>query len=197
MMSVVIASASLTEKTRLELVQGDLTQETVDAIVNAANSKLLHGGGVAGAITRAGGPAIQAESEEWVRQHGRVSHAEPAFTGPGRLPCRYVIHAVGPIWGMGDEDRKLSQAITGSLRLADQLKLATLAIPPISTGIFGFPKDRGAAIFLNTFQDYFTATTGSGLTLVRLTILDQPTLSVFQAIWTRWIDQGKMRLTLT
>ena len=196
-MPVVVASTSLTDRTRLELVQGDLTHEKVDAVVNAANSRLLHGGGVAGAILRAGGQSIQAESDEWVRQHGPVSHAEPAYTGAGQLPCRFVIHAVGPIWGAGDEDNKLAQAVPGSLRLADRLKLVSIAIPPISTGIFGFPKDRGAAIFFNTIQVYFMDNPGSGLSLVRITILDQLTVSAFQAVWTRWLDQGKMRLTLT
>ena len=83
---------------RLEIVQGDITGETVDAIVNAANSHLQHGAGVAGAILRRGGYQIQQESLEWVRQHGPVTHAEPAYTSAGKLPCRYVIHAVGPVW---------------------------------------------------------------------------------------------------
>ena len=92
---------------RFELLQADLTQQTVDAIVNAANSSLEHGGGVAAAILRAGGPIIQTESRAWVRDHGPVEHAHPAYTRAGKMPCKWVIHAVGPIWGSQDEEAKL------------------------------------------------------------------------------------------
>ncbi len=187
----VIASKELPGGRTLDLVHGDLTREQVDAIVNAANDALAHGGGLAAAIVRAGGPTIQQESDAWVRQHGRVSHAEPAYTRAGRLPCRYVIHAVGPIWGEGDEDTKLAQAIAGSLRRADQLKLASIAIPPLSTGIFGFPKERAAPIFFHTIQNYFVENPESTLRLVRLIILDQPTLNVFEAAFQGWTDQGR------
>lgn len=81
----------------LQIVQGDITAELVDAIVNAANSDLEHGVGVAGAILRKGGPSIQVQSDQWVSAHGPVKHAEPAYTTAGNLPCRYVIHAVGPL----------------------------------------------------------------------------------------------------
>src|SRR5574340_23751 len=125
---------------RLQLVEGDITAEQVDAIVNAANSHLLHGGGLAGALVRHGGDVIQQESNAWVRAHGPVSHTRPAWTSAGRLPARYILHAVGPVWGEGDEDSKLSAAVQGSLSLADELGLVSLALPAISTGIFGFPK---------------------------------------------------------
>lgn len=167
----------------LQLVQGDLTQETVEAIVNAANSHLQHGGGVAGAIVRRGGMEIQRQSDAWVRQHGPVSHAEPAYTRAGSLPCKYVIHAVGPVWGEGDEDKKLAEAIAGSLRLADHLKLASIAFPAISTGIFGFPKERAARIIYQTIQDYFENNPASSLKQVRLTLFDQPTIQAFLQIW--------------
>ena len=111
---------------RLHLVQGDITQEQVDAIVNAANAHLIHGSGVAGAISRRGGPLIQAESDAWVQQHSPVKHAEPAYTHPGNLPCRYVIHGVGPVWGEGDEAAKLVMTITGSLKLAERLELTSI-----------------------------------------------------------------------
>ncbi len=122
-MNRVLLETNLTGGRTLQMVQGDLTQESVDAIVNAANSQLQHGGGVAGAIVRRGGPQIQAESEAWVREHGPVSHAKPAITRSGSLPCRYIIHAVGPVWGEGDEDAKLSAAIHGALAAADRLKI--------------------------------------------------------------------------
>ncbi|RPJ52035.1 MAG: macro domain-containing protein, partial [Chloroflexi bacterium] len=98
-MSSIHKTYALSPTTRLEIAQGNLTQELVDAIVNAANKHLAHGGGVAAAIAEAGGPSIQQESEAWVRKHGPVTNAEPAYTHAGKLPARYVIHAVGPVWG--------------------------------------------------------------------------------------------------
>ncbi len=183
LMNIIIQTIQWPSGQRLELVHGDLTEEHVDAMVNAANQHLAHGGGVAGAIVRKGGPIIQVESQAWVREHGLVSHAAPAFTRAGRLPCQYIIHAVGPVWGEGDEDQKLAAAVTGSLALADELKLASLAMPPISTGIFGFPKERAARIFLNTIADYFENHPQSGLQLIRFTIIDLETLRVFENAW--------------
>jgi O-acetyl-ADP-ribose deacetylase len=176
----------------LQIVDGDLTQESVDAIVNAANSQLQHGGGVAGAIVRLGGMEIQKQSDAWVRQHGLVSHAKPAYTGAGNLLCKYVIHAVGPVWGEGDEDAKLADAIAGSLRIADQLKLTSLAFPAISTGIFGFPKERAAHIITQTILHYFKNNPRSSLKEVRLTLFDQPTIQVFIRAWEvdGLVDQG-------
>ena len=182
-MNQVVKERQLATGQVLQVVQGDLTQESVDAIVNAANAHLQHGVGVAGAITQRGGPQIQAESDAWVRRHGPVAHDKPAYTGAGNLPCRYVIHAVGPIWGEGDEDTKLSAAIRGSLRLADQLSLASIALPAISTGVFGFPKKRAADVILRTIHDYFTDNPASGLKQVRLVLFDRPTVDSFFQVW--------------
>ena len=140
---------------RLQIVRGDLTEEQVDAIVNAANAHLQHGGGVAGAISRRGGPQIQDESNTWVRRFGPVPHARPAHTHAGNLPCRYVIHAVGPVWGSGDEDAKLAAAVQGSLQVAGQLGLISIAMPAISTGIFGFPMKRAARVMLQAVRSHF------------------------------------------
>jgi O-acetyl-ADP-ribose deacetylase (regulator of RNase III) len=167
----------------LQLVQGDLTTESVDAIVNAANSQLQHGGGVAGIIVRRGGRAIQAESDAWVREHGPVSHAKPAYTRAGILPCKYIIHAVGPVWGEGNEDGKLAAAISGSLSLADQLGLHSIAFPAISTGIFGFPKERAAGVIYSAVASYFAQHPSSDLMLVRLTLIDPPTIEAFLKAW--------------
>lgn len=171
---------------RLEIVHGDITAETVDAIVNAANSRLAHGGGVAGIISRKGGLDIQRESDAWVREHGQVSHEKPAFTGAGKLPCRIVIHAVGPIWGSGDEQAKLAAAVRGSLERAEELNLTSIALPAISTGIYGFPKDLAARIFFETIAEYYQEHPRSSLRLVRLTLYDQPTLTIFLAAFTDW-----------
>jgi O-acetyl-ADP-ribose deacetylase (regulator of RNase III) len=182
-MSQLIKETRLPGGQVLQIVRGDLTQEHVDAIVNAANSALQHGGGVAGAIVRRGGAEIQAESNAWVRQYGPVSHSEPAYTTGGLLPCRYVIHAVGPIWGEGDEDDKLAAAVTGSLRLADRLGLASIAFPAISTGIFGFPKERAAGLILGAIREYFQRQVHSGLKQVRLTLFDPETIKAFLHVW--------------
>jgi O-acetyl-ADP-ribose deacetylase (regulator of RNase III) len=172
----------------LQLVQGDITAERTDAIVNAANAYLRHGAGVAGAILRRGGAVIQQESEAWVQSHGPVSHAKPAWTSGGNLPCRFVIHAVGPVWsgnqkaGAGkDQDAELAAAVIGSLEMADTLRLASIALPAISTGIFGFPEERAAGVFYRSIQEYLDR--ASGLKLVRLVLLDDSTVTAFEKAW--------------
>lgn len=169
----------------LSLIHGDLTRQAVDAIVNAANERLAHGGGVAAAIVRRGGRVIQDESDAWVRQHGPVSHDSPAITGAGSLPSRFVIHAVGPVWGSGDEDRKLRAAVWGALRLADERGLDSLALPPISTGIFGFPKERAARIVFDACADFCARHPDSPLRDIRLVVIDQGTLDAFRAEFER------------
>jgi putative ATPase len=171
---------------RLQLVQGDITSEQVDAVVNAANARLAHGGGVAGAIVRAGGDAIQRESDAWVREHGPVPHAHPAWTSGGRLPARMVIHAVGPMWGEGGEDAKLAEAVRGTLSVAAQLGVQTVAMPALSTGIFGFPRHRAAGVILSTLEAGLAGRT-AGPKLVRLVLFDGPTIEAFVNTWNdRW-----------
>jgi O-acetyl-ADP-ribose deacetylase (regulator of RNase III) len=190
--SQLICAHTLASGQTLRLVHGDLTEERVDAIVNAANAQLVHGGGVAGAISHSGGPDIQAQSDAWVREHGLVTHERPALTGAGRLPCRYVIHAVGPVWGEGNEDANLRVAVTGSLALADELRLASLALPAISTGIFGFPKDRGARIIVDAILDFLSTQPQTSLQEIRITLIDQPSVLVFsQEFARRWPETGQ------
>jgi O-acetyl-ADP-ribose deacetylase len=181
-MNTLLVEKRLPTDQTIQIVQGDITTEEVDAIVNAANDRLQHGGGVAWAISKKGGASIQRESDIWIRQHGLVSHSHPAWTSGGQLPAKYVIHAVGPVWGDGDEDRKLSEAVTGSLQLADELKCSSIAMPAISTGIFGFPKERAARIIFSAIDDYF-AENDSNLTIVKITLFDQPTVDVFLKCW--------------
>jgi O-acetyl-ADP-ribose deacetylase (regulator of RNase III) len=182
-MNVILAEQILPSGHVVQLVEGDITTEQVDAIVNAANSYLQHGGGVAWIISKCGGPLIQQESDAWVRTHGPVSHDDPAYTSSGSLPCRYVIHAVGPVWGEGDEDRKLAAAVAGSLRRAEELNLTSITFPAISTGIFGFPKERAAGIIFTAIEDYFSKNHSSGIKLTRVILFDQPTLDAFSSIW--------------
>ena len=190
-MNVLIIEHSLPTNQIIQIVQGDITTEKVDAIVNAANEHLQHGGGVAWAISKKGGSVIQKESNDWIQKHGPVSHARPAWTSGGLLPAKYVIHAVGPVWGDGDEDNKLAFAVTGSLVLADELKCSSIALPAVSTGIFGFPKDRAAAIILFTIEKYFAeGNSNSGIKIVRLVLYDQPTVDVFVQTWyAKWADK--------
>jgi O-acetyl-ADP-ribose deacetylase (regulator of RNase III) len=188
-MNTVLSEHVLSTNQTIQIVQGDITTEAVDAIVNAANEHLQHGGGVAWAISKKGGPAIQKESDAWIRQHGLVPHAHPAWTSGGLLPAKYVIHAVGPVWGNtqsagtgSDEDKKLSEAVTGSLHVADELKCSSIALPAISTGIFGFPKDRAAGLIFSAIEKYF-ADNESNLKIVKLTLFDQETVNVFIKTW--------------
>lgn len=187
LMSTIVGQLHLPSGAMLRLVHGDLTEERVDAIVNAANAQLMHGGGVAGAIVRRGGEIIQQESNAWVRRHGPVTHDRPALTGAGRLPCRYVIHAVGPVWGEGNEDAKLHAAITGALALAAERGLASLALPAISTGIFGFPKERGARVILQALLDFLGQRPETTLREIRITLIDEPSVAVFREEFeSRW-----------
>lgn len=129
----------------LELRQGDITEQETDAIVNAANSRLQLGSGVAGAIRSKGGPSIQIECD----RIGGTSVGTAVLTGAGNLKARYVIHAVGPRRGEGDEGTKLAAAARNSLELAAEHQLDSIALPAVSTGVFGFPVDRAATIMLD------------------------------------------------
>lgn len=135
---------------KIVLLQGDLTELEVDAIVNAANTRLVLGAGVAGAIRAKGGPTIQRECDKI----GGTTVGQAVITGAGNLKASYVIHAVGPRYGEGAEDEKLASATRNSLIQAGSKGLRSIAFPAISTGIFGFPKDRCAKIMLNTVSDY-------------------------------------------
>lgn len=130
--------------TQLELVEGDITDLSVDAIVNAANEDLQLGSGVAGAIRQKGGPSIQEECN----RIGHTPVGTAVMTGAGHLKARQVIHAVGPRMGMGDEDKKLAAAVRAALALADRRGLKSIALPAISTGVFGFPMQRASRIML-------------------------------------------------
>jgi len=139
----------------LELVEGDITEMETEAIVNAANDRLILGGGVAGAIRRKGGPTIQAECD----RIGGTFVGGAVITTGGNLKAKHVIHAVGPRMGEGDEDRKLRDATVNSLRLAEEHHLRSLAFPAISTGIFGFPIERCAQIMLGAVIEHLRGET--------------------------------------
>ena len=161
-------------KAVLELTQGDITDQTTDAIVNAANAALQMGGGVAGAIRRKGGPKIQEECNKIGGTH--VGGA--VITTGGNLAAKYVIHAVGPRHGEEHEDAKLKDATLNSLILANQKNLKSIAFPAISTGIFGFPKDRCATIMLSTTIAYLEGPTK--LEKVVYCLYDHKTFEIFK-----------------
>jgi O-acetyl-ADP-ribose deacetylase (regulator of RNase III) len=160
----------------VRLVKGDLTERHVDAIVNAANSHLQHGGGVAGAIVKKGGQIIQEESDKI----GFTPVGTAVITTAGKLPAQFVIHTVGPRMGEGDEDNKLKNAILSSLVLASQKNLKSIAIPAISSGIFGFPKDRCAKILVGESSLFLKEHKDSSLNTVEFCIRDDETLSYFK-----------------
>jgi O-acetyl-ADP-ribose deacetylase (regulator of RNase III) len=139
----------------IEIMDSDITEQDTDAIVNAANAALILGAGVAGAIRSKGGPSIQDECN----QLGGTFVGGAVITGGGDLKARYVIHAVGPRMGEGDEDDKLKNATINSLKVADENGLKSLTFPAISTGIFGFPIGRCANIMLTTARDYLAGET--------------------------------------
>ncbi len=168
-------------KTQVEIAQCDITKEHTDAIVNAANSHLEHGGGVALAISKAGGPIINKESRKYVKNHGTVPTGEVAVTSGGDLQARYVIHTVGPIWGEGDEDKKLYNAFYNSLAKADDLGVKSISFPAVSSGIYGFPKERCAKIFFETIEHYFKENE-SDLELIRMCLYSKSDYEIFKKV---------------
>jgi O-acetyl-ADP-ribose deacetylase (regulator of RNase III) len=144
------------DKSSIQILQGDITKVKVDAIVNAANSSLLGGGGVDGAIHRAGGPAILEECRKIVAKQGGCKTGEAVITSAGNLPAKYVIHTVGPVWNGGhkNEEEKLVSCYHKSLELAIRYNCKSIAFPNISTGIYGYPKPAAAQIALTTAIDF-------------------------------------------
>lgn len=145
-------------KNRIEIIKGDITTLSVDAIVNAANSSLRGGGGVDGAIHRAGGKKILEECKEIVNRQGECKTGQAVITTGGDLPAKFVIHTVGPVWHGGHNKEKilLADCYTNSLQLAVKNQCTTIAFPNISTGVYHFPKDIAASISINTVSSFLT-----------------------------------------
>jgi O-acetyl-ADP-ribose deacetylase (regulator of RNase III) len=164
----------------IELVLGDITRQRVDAIVNAANSTLLGGGGVDGAIHRAGGPAILDECRAIRAERGECPAGEAVLTGGGGLPARYVIHAVGPVWRGGDqgEPELLASCYRNSLRIAAGHGLKSVAFPSISTGIYGYPVSLAASTALSTVASFLSSEPVAPLR-VRFVLFDPVTFATY------------------
>lgn len=143
---------------RIEVIKGDITKIEVDAIVNAANSSLMGGGGVDGAIHRAAGPAILDECKEIVARQGGCKTGEAVITTGGKLHAKYVIHTVGPVWngGNNNEREKLANCYFNSLELAVKNNCKTVAFPNISTGVYRFPKEEAAKISVESIQQFLS-----------------------------------------
>jgi O-acetyl-ADP-ribose deacetylase (regulator of RNase III) len=163
----------------LELVQGDITQQDTEAIVNAANSSLLGGGGVDGAIHRAGGPSILAEC----RRLGGCATGDAKITTGGLLQARHVIHTVGPIYWQESPKRAaelLSSAYRRSLEVATSISIKSISFPSISTGAYGYPADRAAPVALQTVADYLAVQDQGGIELVRFVLYGRQIYQVYQ-----------------
>jgi O-acetyl-ADP-ribose deacetylase len=165
---------------QVELVRGDITSETTDAIVNAANSGLLGGGGVDGAIHRAGGPAILEQCRAIRAQRGPLPAGEAVATTGGRLAARLVVHTVGPVWhgGNAGEAETLARCYTSSLAVAAAHGVKTLAFPSISTGAHGYPIELAASVALRTVQSALLG--GAPVDLVRWVLFSENDLAVYQ-----------------
>ena len=167
-------TVALPGERQLHLVVGDLLSQPVDAIINAANGQLAHGGGVAGAISRAAGLALDEESRRWVQTHGAVPTGSAAVTTAGKLPFKGVIHAVGPSLGCGDEETKLVSAVAASLACAHQRGWQSVALPAISSGIFRVPLEICARSYVQGVLKHLEECPESTLKEIRITLLEGP-----------------------
>ncbi len=167
---------------KIEIIQGDITRQEADAIVNAANSSLMGGGGVDGAIHRAGGPSILEECKKIIARQGSCPTGEAVITTGGNLPARFVIHTVGPVWNGGkrNESIKLSNCYTNSLLLAVENNLKTIAFPNISTGIYGYPKNEAAEIAVQTVTSFLLS--DLFITKVYFVCFDEENFMLYQSL---------------
>jgi putative ATPase len=157
-----------------EVVVGDLLREPVDAIVNAANGQLAHGGGVAAAIARAAGPALEREGDRLVADHGPYAVGDAVVTTAGWLPFKGVIHAVGPQLGVGQEEDRLVQALASAFRRADERGWSSVAFPAVSSGIFAVPLEVCARAYVRAVREQFAPGSATGLVTLRLVLVDGP-----------------------
>lgn len=182
-MNKLLRSTHSAHQIQIQLIEGDILAVEADGVVNPANSHLIHGGGLAGILSRNAGPVLQRESAAWVREHGPVSHGSPAFTSAGALRFKAVIHAVGPVWGEGNESDKLRAAVLGSLEKAVELELDSLALPAISTGIFGYPLREAAPVILAAVRDFCQQDQPPGLSRILVVLYDDRAAAAFSEAW--------------
>ena len=171
----------------IKVVEGDLTTQPVDAIVNAANEDLQHGGGVAAALVRAGGDEIQKESDEWVAEHGPIGPGRAAITSAGRLRARFIIHVAGPRYRDGqDNEGLLAEAVTAALEAAALSGCRTVAMPAISAGLFGYPRAEACRVIVAACRRWLDRHPGL-IAAVRLVGFDSEAAKDFRlALDTAW-----------
>jgi O-acetyl-ADP-ribose deacetylase len=174
---------------KILIKQGNLTDEATDAIVNPANSQLQHGGGAARAIASKGGRVIEEQSRSLIQRIKEVPVSKAVITDAGNLPCKFVIHTVGPMWGEGEEPTKLRRTVWNVLALAELYNLRSISMPAISSGIFGFPKPLCAQVLLETAQE-FLQQPGIMLTEVVMCNFDAETVTIFQAAEKKLLKDG-------
>ncbi|BAB67492.1 ADP-ribose-binding protein [Sulfurisphaera tokodaii] len=172
----------------VKIIKGDITEIEAEAIVNAANSYLEHGGGVARAIVEKGGYIIQKESREYVRKYGPVPTGGVAVTSAGKLKAKYVIHAVGPRYGIEGEE-KLEEAIRNALRKAEELKLSSIALPAISTGIYGYPYEICAEKMVKVIKEEYT--NFKHLNTIIVSLYSEEAYNIFVNIFERELAKEK------
>jgi O-acetyl-ADP-ribose deacetylase (regulator of RNase III) len=179
-------------RTRVSMIQGDITKQATDAIVNAANSSLMGGGGVDGAIHRAGGPAILEECKRIVARQGRLPTGKAVMTTGGNLKARYVIHTVGPIWhgGSGNEAKLLGSAYRECLKLASDNKLSSIAFPSISTGAYGYPVDEAAKVAVSAVAT-FLKEQATSLNEVVFVLFDSRTYQSYCSALQAYLDRSE------
>jgi O-acetyl-ADP-ribose deacetylase len=167
-------------RTRLSVVQGDITRQKTEAIVNAANSSLMGGGGVDGAIHRAGGTKILEECKKIVARQGRLPAGQAVITSGGNLPAKHVIHTVGPVWrgGTGNEDQILASAYRESLKVARENQIRSISFPSISTGAYGYPVERAAKVAVRAIKAFLEENTS--IEEVVLVLFDKGTYDVYE-----------------
>lgn len=172
----------------LYLHQGDITKIKVEAIVNAANSSLQGGGGVDGAIHRAGGPAILDECQQWVARNGKLRSGHAMITGAGDLKVKNVIHTVGPVWqgGVEAEDQLLANCYIHALQLAQDHGLSSVAFPNISTGVYGYPKQEAAEVALNAVENFLHSQRSK--TDVHFVCFDDENYSIYKQLGSEFKD---------
>ncbi|MGA2159734.1 MAG: O-acetyl-ADP-ribose deacetylase [Dehalococcoidia bacterium] len=170
------------KETLLQAIQGDITREQVDAIVNAANSSLMGGGGVDGAIHRAGGPAILEECRRIVAEQGRLPAGQAVITTGGKLPAKYVIHTVGPVWrgGKSGEEDTLASCYSECLKVASANMIKSISFPAISTGIYGFPQEPAARIAINAVVKFLN-TNSTTIEKVNFVLYDTNAYNIYAA----------------
>jgi O-acetyl-ADP-ribose deacetylase (regulator of RNase III) len=178
---MILAELPFASRGTFQVVRGNLLEEPVDAIVNAANGHLAHGGGVAGLIARAAGAALTEESERIVRERGPLPAGSAVVTGAGKLRFKGVIHAVGPRQGEGDEEAKLRTALAEAFRRAEEAGWRSLAFPAVSSGIFAVPPPVCARAYVAAVRDWFESRPSGSLRTIRLCLRDQPVIEAVLA----------------